>query len=99
MTVSHMQTLAYISCVDIASHHLAETIARGTQYFVYLPNPEKATLTFADELELEYELLLEEEDEEPACGDCGGCCECLGEPPDCRWDTTAEMDDFYQEIY
>ena len=38
-------------------------------------------------------------EDEPACGDCGGCCECLGDPPDCRWDTTAEMDDFYREIY
>lgn len=33
------------------------------------------------------------------CKECGGdgCYECRGEPEDCRFDTTAERDDFYAE--
>ena len=54
----------------------------------------------SDAFEQAYDDMLDDkEDEEPACGDCGGCCECLGDPPDCRWDTTAEMDDEFEEIY
>ena len=42
--------------------------------------------------------LLDEEDEECECG--GHMCEdCIGEPEDCRFDTTAERDDFYREQY
>lgn len=37
-------------------------------------------------------------DEEPACGDCGGCCECLGDPEvEPRFDTLHEQEEFYRE--
>lgn len=34
------------------------------------------------------------------CKECGGdgCLDCIGEPEDCRFDTTQERDDFYAEI-
>jgi len=39
-----------------------------------------------------------EDDDEPACGDCGGCCECLGDPEvEPRFDTLAEQEEFYRE--
>lgn len=39
------------------------------------------------------------EDDEPACGDCGGCCECLGDPEvEPRFDTLHEQEEFYREV-
>jgi len=38
-------------------------------------------------------------EDEPACGNCEGCLDCLGEPEESRFDTSEEMAEFYREIY
>lgn len=104
MPNAHMQFVSYVSCPYIATKHLNETIAHFTQWFVHYPEPNTVPdfRSFVEMIEDEYDIILEalddgHDDDVPACGDCGGCCECLGDPPDCRWDTTAEMDDYYRE--
>jgi len=40
------------------------------------------------------------EEDEPACGGCSGCCECLGDPEvEPRFDTLHEQETFYRETY
>lgn len=144
-----METIAYISCPDIAFNHLNDTVNRflfgRLQYQVHYPTPAQPTTPedfmkafdrmydeylneipednlidelsaeladgdldhrihrpdddFADLSQSEEDALvhgMEDEDaDEPACGDCGGCYDCMGEPEDCRFDTIAERDDFY----
>lgn len=132
-----MQTLAYISCPDIASKHLQATVEsyfKPSQWAVIYPSFDQPTSDVAAfeefkaviEDEYEHYLIDAELDEafaelqadpdhrihrpdddladltmdeamadEPACGDCGGCCECVGDPEDCRFDTIAERIDFY----
>jgi len=145
-----MQTVAYISCPNIASEHLQDYLTelfRPSQWAViypsfdqptsdvasfeefkrviedeyeeYLlepafdadyaelmadpdhrihrPDDDLADLTQAEEDELVHGMEDEdaeyEDEDEPACGDCGGCSECVGDPEDCRYDTLAERID------
>ena len=45
-----------------------------------------------------YQFLSDDKFDEPACGDCGGCCECLGDPEvEDRFDTLHEQEEFYRE--
>lgn len=100
MPNAHMQFVAYVSCPYIATKHLNETIAHFTQWFVHYPQPNTVPdfRGFVEMIEDEYDIILDSLDDEPACGDCGGCCECLGDPEvEYRFDTLAEQEDFYRE--
>jgi len=64
---------------------------------IHRPDDDFADLSQAEEDALVHGMEDEDAEDEPACGDCGGCYDCMGQPEDCRFDTIAERDDFYAD--